>query len=204
VNEAVTQASSAIRKRAGELRESLPLAPALVSWVRILLLPPAAVLLSTGSGNVLVFWLVLAASLSDYFDGWLARRLKRTTYAGKILDFIADKFFLGVMFLVLTRTGPVNPTAAAVIASYHLLVLLVTAAISWSVSRAVVAIPTGERVVLIFSYMLVVVAAGRMAFPHKGIFHTLSTAGSVLAVCAVFFGAISYLRLIRRLLTRFR
>ena len=169
-----------------------------------MLLPPAAILLSSGSSTVLVFWFVLAASLSDYFDGWLARRLKKTSYAGKILDFIADKFFLGVMFLVLARTGPIDPALAAVIASYHLLILLVTAAISWSVSRAVVAIPTGERVVLIFSYMLVVVSVGRLAFPSKGIFHTLSAVGSILAVCAVFFGIVSYLRLTRRLLVRFR
>jgi phosphatidylglycerophosphate synthase len=199
-----TKTGAALLRKAEELRETLPMAPALITWIRIVLLPPAAILLSAGSDARLVFWFVLAASLSDYFDGWLARRLRKISYAGKILDFIADKFFLGVMFLVLARTGPIDPTVAAVIASYHLLVLLVTAAISWSVSRAVVAIPTGERVVLIFSYMLVVVSVGSLAFPSKGIFVTLSGAGSILAVCSVFFGLISYLRLTRRLLVRFR
>ncbi len=204
MNESRAQTARTLLRKAEELRETLPFAPALITWVRIILLPPAAILLSTGSSMVLVFWFVFAASLSDYFDGWLARRLKKTSYAGKILDFIADKFFLGVMFLVLTRTGPIDPTVAAVIAFYHLLILLATAVISWSVSRAVVAIPTGERVVLIFSYMLVVVSAGRLAFPTKGIFDTLSGIGSILAVCSVFFGIISYLRLARRLLMRFR
>ena len=195
---------AALLRRAEELKETLPLAPALVTWIRIILLPPAAIMLSAGSDARLVFWFVLAASFSDYFDGWLARRMRKVSYAGKILDFIADKFFLGVMFLVLARTGPIDPTASAVIASYHLLILLITAAISWSVSRAVVAIPTGERVVLIFGYMLVVVSVGRLAFPSKGIFVTLCEVGSILAVCSVFFGLVSYLRLTRRLLARFR
>jgi CDP-diacylglycerol--glycerol-3-phosphate 3-phosphatidyltransferase len=204
VNEARTQTVRVLLKKAEELRETLPLLPALVTWVRIILLPPAAILLSTGSNIVLVFWFVFVASFSDYFDGWLARRLKKTSYAGKILDFIADKFFLSVMFLVLTRTGPIDPVVAAVLASYHLLILLVTAVISWSVSTAVVAIPTGEKVVLIFSYVLVAVSVGRLAFPAKGIFTSLCGIGSILAVCSVFFGIISYLRLTRRLLMRFR
>jgi CDP-diacylglycerol--glycerol-3-phosphate 3-phosphatidyltransferase len=44
------------------------------------------------------FWILLAASLSDVLDGWLARRWKQVTDTGKILDPIADKLFvLGVM-----------------------------------------------------------------------------------------------------------
>ncbi len=191
-------------RRAEELRERVPLAPALVTWVRLLILPVAAILASAGREPILVFWLVFAASLSDYFDGWLARRLKKVSYGGKILDFIADKFFLSVMFLVLGRTGAIDTTASAILAAYHLLIMLVTAVISWSVSKPVVAIPTGERVVLIFSYMLVVVSAGKLAFPGKGIFHTLGSVGSILAVCSVFFGIISYLRVTRRLLVRFK
>jgi len=191
-------------RRAEELRERVPLAPALVTWVRLLILPVAAILASAGREPVLVFWLVFAASLSDYFDGWLARRLKKVSYGGKILDFIADKFFLSVMFLVLGRTGAMDTTASAILAAYHLLIMLVTAVISWSVSKPVVAIPTGERVVLIFSYMLVVVSAGKLAFPDKGIFQTLCSVGSILAVCSVFFGVISYLRVTRRLLMRYK
>jgi len=191
-------------RRAEELRERVPLAPALVTWVRLLILPVTAILASAGREPILVFWLVFAASLSDYFDGWLARRLRKVSYGGKILDFIADKFFLSVMFLVLGRTGAIDTTVSAILAAYHLLIMLVTAVISWSVSKPVVAIPTGERVVLIFSYMLVVVSAGKLAFPGKGIFHTLGSVGSILAVCSVFFGIISYLRVTRRLLVRFK
>ena len=198
------KAQNTFNRRAEDLREKIPLAPAIVTWIRLLVLPVAAIMIYTKGISVFVFWIILLAALSDYFDGWLARRLKKTSYGGKILDFIADKFFLSVMFLVLGKVNCLDHTVAGILVAYHLLILLGIAVISWSVSIPVVAIPTGERVVIIFSYVLVVVSTGSMAFPDKGIFVTLSRVGRILAVCSVFFGFVSYLRVIRRMLMRFR
>ena len=43
---------------------------------------------------ILTFVLFLIASVSDYFDGWLARRYGLASDFGAILDPIADKILL--------------------------------------------------------------------------------------------------------------
>lgn len=48
-------------------------------------------------------WLLLAAALLDFFDGWYARRFSRTTKLGAHLDPFADKVLIAVMFGVLCR-----------------------------------------------------------------------------------------------------
>jgi cardiolipin synthase len=48
--------------------------------------------------NVLLFSI---ASLSDFLDGYLARRLKQTSAFGRFLDPVADKLLVSVMFIML-------------------------------------------------------------------------------------------------------
>ena len=67
----------------------------------------------------LAFGLFVAAAVTDFFDGWLARRLNQTSEIGKMLDPIADKAMVLIallaLFLPAMITGPVNlpydPTA---------------------------------------------------------------------------------------------
>lgn len=51
--------------------------------------------------NDLVFWLSLPAILSDFLDGYLARRWNQISELGKILDPIADKVNIGGMVIAL-------------------------------------------------------------------------------------------------------
>lgn len=49
------------------------------------------------------FWAFVVAALTDFFDGWLARRLHAATVWGSILDPIADKVLVcGVILGLLT------------------------------------------------------------------------------------------------------
>ncbi len=63
------------------------------------------------------FWAFVVAALSDFFDGWLARRLHATTIWGAILDPIADKVLvcgviLGLLSLGQTMSGVSNAAVA--------------------------------------------------------------------------------------------
>ena len=53
-----------------------------------------------------------AAAITDFFDGWAARRLNATTVWGAILDPIADKILIAGTILGLSALGP-NPHIVA-------------------------------------------------------------------------------------------
>ena len=48
------------------------------------------------------------ASASDFIDGWLARRFRRTTRSGALLDPIADKTFVLAALTAFLRTGELS------------------------------------------------------------------------------------------------
>ena len=180
----------------------IPFKPAFVSWIRIILLP-LCILFGWKGDFTAMFWVALIASSSDYLDGWLARRLKQTSTPGKTLDMLADKLFLSVMLVFLARLGALDPVLAMIPALYHIVVVLGLLVVSWSINIPVVAITTSERLTIILSYLLVLTAAGTLAYPDKSIFGNITFVASILAPIASIMGAVSYFRLSRRLIRRY-
>ncbi len=196
--EQLTRAVSMVKRA----REELPILPALVSWVRIILLP-VCVWAGWNGKYVFMFWLSLTAASSDYFDGLLARQLKKSSTPGKTLDLLADKFFLSVMLIFLTRLGVLSLYSAMIPAWYHIGVVFALLIVSWSIKIPVVVITTSERLVIILSYILVLTATGSLAYPDKSIFFKLTWAAQILIPIAVLLGVISYFRFSRRLIQRY-
>jgi CDP-diacylglycerol--glycerol-3-phosphate 3-phosphatidyltransferase len=52
------------------------------------------------------FWAFVVAATTDFFDGWLARKLNATTIWGAILDPIGDKVLVAGAILGLMSLGP--------------------------------------------------------------------------------------------------
>ena len=52
------------------------------------------------------FWAFVVAAVTDFFDGWLARRMNATTVWGAILDPIGDKVLVCGAILGLMSLGP--------------------------------------------------------------------------------------------------
>jgi CDP-diacylglycerol---glycerol-3-phosphate 3-phosphatidyltransferase len=65
----------------------------ILSWTRLLLLPILWVLALLGNGRLVGIGLV-AAGVTDFLDGYLARRLGQATAAGARLDSLADNLLL--------------------------------------------------------------------------------------------------------------
>jgi CDP-diacylglycerol--glycerol-3-phosphate 3-phosphatidyltransferase len=81
----------------------------LLSLSRIALLIPILYLLlySSPLNRLAAVALMVFSALTDYFDGWTARRLHQETEAGRILDPLADKICAGTVAIVLAALGDV-------------------------------------------------------------------------------------------------
>lgn len=90
-----------------------------VALVTILLLPFESGMVFDGSPltwkYLIAFIIFIVASISDYFDGHLARKNNQVTTYGKFMDPIADKLLINSSFIILAIQGPVCIPAIVVI-----------------------------------------------------------------------------------------
>lgn len=79
----------------------------ILSLLRLVLTIPLAYFLWKDDKTA-IFIIIIVAALSDFLDGYLARKLDQISELGKILDPIADKTIIAVsgLILVLTKTIP--------------------------------------------------------------------------------------------------
>ena len=77
--------------------------PIFLTWMRVLLIPVFTALFFLPKGvfdNHTINWLAAAifaiAAITDWFDGFLARRWKQTSDFGAFLDPVADKLMVAV------------------------------------------------------------------------------------------------------------
>ena len=96
--------------------------PLFLTWLRIVAIPLfVAVLyvpeswLAEHTANVVSMGIFIAAAVTDWADGWLARRWNQTTSFGAFLDPVADKLMVAAALIVLTEKGLVNPFASLII-----------------------------------------------------------------------------------------
>lgn len=79
--------------------------PNLLTVARIVLIPVIiySFYVSSQITNIIVASLFLGASITDYFDGYLARAMKVQSNFGKCLDPIADKLLVAVSLIMLVN-----------------------------------------------------------------------------------------------------
>lgn len=59
--------------------------------------------------------LFIIASLTDFLDGYLARKRNQITDLGKMLDAIADKILVDSVLVILSSSGFISPVVAVII-----------------------------------------------------------------------------------------
>jgi CDP-diacylglycerol--glycerol-3-phosphate 3-phosphatidyltransferase len=81
--------------------------PNLLTYGRIVAVPLVAGLLMWGGigARWIAVAIFVAAAISDFFDGYLARRWEQQSSLGRMLDPIADKVLVAVVLLVLAADG---------------------------------------------------------------------------------------------------
>lgn len=114
-------------------RQAGPLSiPNLLTYARILVVPLVVLCFdleergkSTDSARWWALGLFIFASITDFFDGYLARMWEQSSSLGKMLDPIADKLLVAVCLLLLAADGVIagwSIWAAVVILSREILV----------------------------------------------------------------------------------
>lgn len=91
--------------------------PNKITFVRVLFVPLVVILLLSPTRNAgeLAAAVLIVASLTDWLDGYLARRRRQSTAVGKLLDPIADKLLVVGALLPLVQLGRVPAWIVVVI-----------------------------------------------------------------------------------------
>jgi cardiolipin synthase len=93
--------------------------PTLLTWARIVAIPLIVGVfylpIEPAWRNLVATVLFVVVALTDWLDGYLARRLNQASSFGAFLDPVADKFLVCASLLVLVQLGRVNALIALVI-----------------------------------------------------------------------------------------
>ncbi len=94
--------------------------PTLLTWARIVAIPLivgifSLEVISDPHKNLVATVLFIVVALTDWADGYLARKLNQTSSFGAFLDPVADKFLVCAALLVLVHLNRVDALVALVI-----------------------------------------------------------------------------------------
>ncbi len=93
--------------------------PTLLTWARIVAIPLIVGVfylpLDAGLRNLIATVMFVVFALTDWLDGWLARKLNQTSSFGAFLDPVADKFLVCASLLILVKLDRVDVLVSLVI-----------------------------------------------------------------------------------------
>jgi cardiolipin synthase len=96
--------------------------PLFLTWCRIVAIPLFVAVLyvpedwiAEKSRNLISMWIFIGAAVTDWLDGYLARRWNQTTSFGAFLDPVADKLMVAAALIVLTEFGRIYALVALII-----------------------------------------------------------------------------------------
>jgi len=93
--------------------------PTILTWTRIVAIPLIAGVfylpLTPAACNLIATVMFIVFALTDWLDGWLARKLGQTSSFGAFLDPVADKFLVCASLLVLVHLGRADVFVALII-----------------------------------------------------------------------------------------
>jgi CDP-diacylglycerol---glycerol-3-phosphate 3-phosphatidyltransferase len=182
--------------------------PNLLTLLRIALVPVVVVALyyPTREGRAVAALAFLLASVTDFLDGWLARRHGITTALGQLLDPLADKLIVAGALVMLAAMPPEPRVPAWMVVVIVLRELAVTG-LRGIASTGGVLVPARElgKYKMIFQMfaLTALLAHYRYAIPGTPLVVDFHAGGMVLLwvalVLAVWSGVDYYVRLLRQL-----
>lgn len=107
------------------MRSNIFNVPNIITFCRIFVAPLLFILLLYSPGRGMSFCVAViftVASITDFLDGYLARKMNMVTSFGKFLDPLADKLLVGIVLIMMIPLGRVPPWIVALIVGREILV----------------------------------------------------------------------------------
>ncbi len=164
--------------------------PILLTWLRVALIPlvvgifflPDAWMTDYERGLSATVVFVVAA-LTDWFDGYLARKLDQTSAFGAFLDPVADKLMVAGALLLLVQLGRTNAVIAFVIIGRE---IAITALREWmaqiGASKSVAVSSLGK---IKTAAQMIAIPMLLYAYPLFGVIDTLFIGQRLIEVAAL-------------------
>ena len=96
--------------------------PNLLTWLRILMIPVVVGVyylpeawIGLSSRNLIATVVFTGAAITDWLDGYLARKLGQTSAFGAFLDPVADKLMVAATLIILVDLGRIDPLVSIII-----------------------------------------------------------------------------------------
>ncbi len=129
-----------------------------LSLLRGLLTLPAAWFLWNGH-NLVALWIGVFAYITDLLDGWVARKLNEVSEAGKIIDPLSDKVFVGVIVAILVIQAKLPLWFVLAILSRDVIIMLAGVYITRKTGFVLPSNYPGKATVLCISFTMICVVA---------------------------------------------
>ena len=173
--------------------------PNAVTGLRIVMVPVlvGAFFIEGAAGLWLGFAVFAAASVSDFLDGWLARRLDQHSLLGRILDPIADKLLVAAALVMLAWDARAPVIAVVAILARELLISGLREALAGRVALPVQRLAKWKTAAQMGAIALLLLAPAAAPLAPEGAGAGLATAGAALlwlAVVLTWGSAIGYVR----------
>ena len=143
--------------------------PNMLTMLRLVLVIPFAIALlwedgTNATARIVATLIFVVASVTDYVDGYLARKRNLVTTFGKVADPIADKLLTGVALIGLSMLGQLPWWVTIVILVREIAVTLLR---FWVINKGVIPasrggkLKTAVQIVAIVLYLLPLTGAGQ-------------------------------------------
>ena len=95
----------------------------IISFIRLFSVPIILLMILEDKMKI-AFWIFIFASITDIFDGYLARKLKIVTEFGKILDPVSDKILIFSILIALSYKSLIELPIVIIIVLRDFIILL--------------------------------------------------------------------------------
>lgn len=170
----------------------------LLSLFRLLMAIPFWILIgyiNIPGMRIIITTLAIIGAITDWLDGFLARRRNEVTEVGKIIDPLADKITIGAIIIRLFMVGEIPAYYFYLIVGRDLLIFIGGIFVSKKIGRVLPSNLLGKITVMVIGVVIILII---LEEDRNILFYQLFYWGSILLVFVSFFGyfyrAVEYIR----------